>query len=67
MKRTAREEGYQFVRWAGKGFAVFMGIGGSQPELYQANKGHCSWGFRWHGTDWEFVSSRFTLDQPSAS
>lgn len=56
MKATMKEEGYRFVRWLGNGAAIFENQDGNH-EVFAANKGHASWGFSWHGTDWEFCNS----------
>lgn len=55
-KQTLAEAGYKFVRYAGKGQAVFADDTGKQ-ELFAANKNHASWGLRFNNTDWEFCSS----------
>lgn len=53
-RQHAREAGYAFIRQIAPGLAVFRGPGGL-PEVWQANLGHASYGFRFRGTDWEFV------------
>jgi hypothetical protein len=56
QERHAKEEGYRFIRQLVPGCAVFVGPEGKE-EIWQANLGHANYGFRFRGTDWEFVRS----------
>jgi hypothetical protein len=57
MKNKMTEEGYKFVKYLVSHVAVFEDINnGNKKEVWIANKGHASYGFSWHGTDWEFAS-----------
>ena len=58
-KASMKEEGYSFVRQLAPGIAVFENDEGDH-EVFAANRGHASWGFRWRGTDWEFCRSLYS-------
>ena len=55
--QTLKQAGYKFSGYLGAGMAEFLNEDG-EPELFQANNGHASWGLRFNNTDWEFVSSK---------
>jgi len=56
MKSTAESQGYKFIRYIGKGTAIFRDAMWGTLEIWQSNPNHASYGFSYNNTDWEFVS-----------